>query len=57
VTRLAEVRANAHNEQLDAYARSVMEHAARGVELDLAWIDNLLSTERSNQQAFAREAK
>jgi DNA-binding PadR family transcriptional regulator len=57
VTRLAEVRANAHNEQLDAYARSVMEHAAEGVELDLAWIDNLLSTERNNQQAFAREAK
>lgn len=57
VTRLAEVRANAHNQQLDDYARSVMEHAAKGVELDLAWIDNLLSTERSNQQTFAREAK
>lgn len=57
VARLAEVRVNAHNEQLDSYARSVMEHAARGVELDLAWIDNLLSTERSNQQSFAREAK
>ena len=57
VARLAEVRAGAHNEQLDSYARSVMEHAAKGVELDLAWIDNLLSTERSNQQSFAREAK
>lgn len=57
VERLAEVRANAHNEQLDTYARNVMEHAAQGVELDLAWIDNLLSTERSNQQSFAREAK
>ncbi len=57
VARLAEVRVSAHNEQLDSYARSVMEHAARGVELDLAWIDNLLSTERSNQQSFAREAK
>ena len=57
VERLAEVRAGAHNEQLDTYARSVMEHAAQGVELDLAWIDNLLSTERSNQQTFAREAK
>jgi len=55
--KLAEVRAGAHNEQLDSYARSVMEHAAKGVELDLAWIDNLLSTERSNQQSFAREAK
>jgi DNA-binding PadR family transcriptional regulator len=57
VARLAEVRSNAHNEQLDSYARSVMEHAAEGVELDLAWIDNLLSIERSNQQTFAREAK
>ena len=57
VERLREVRVGAHNEQLDSYARSVMEHAARGVELDLAWIDSLLSGERSNQQTFAREAK
>jgi len=57
VGRLAEVRAGADNEQLDTYARSVMDHAAKGVELDLAWIDSLLTTERSNQQAFAREAK
>ena len=57
VERLAEVRAGAHNEQLDQYARSVMDHAARGAELDLAWIDNLLSTERSNQQTFAQEVK
>jgi DNA-binding PadR family transcriptional regulator len=57
--RLAEVRASAHNADLDQYARSVMEHAARGVELDLAWIDTLLSTERSdtNPQSFARDAK
>jgi DNA-binding PadR family transcriptional regulator len=57
--RLAEVRASAHNAELDQYARSVMEHAARGVELDLAWIDTLLSTERSdtNPQSFARDAK
>jgi DNA-binding PadR family transcriptional regulator len=57
VGRLAEVRTGASNEQLDIYARSVMEHAAQGVELDLAWIDTLLTTERSNQQSFAREAK
>ena len=57
--RLAEVRASAHNIELDEYARSVMEHAARGVELDLAWIDTLLSAERnnSNPQPFARDAK
>ena len=57
VERLAEVRAGADNEQLDQYARSVMDHAARGAELDLAWIDNLLSSERSNQQSFAQEVK
>ncbi len=57
VERLVEVRAGANNEQLDTYARSVMDHAAKGVELDLAWIDSLLTTERSNQQTFAREAK
>jgi len=57
VQRLAEVRANANNEQLDTYARNVMEHAAQGVSLDLEWVDNLLATERSNQQTFAREAK
>ena len=57
--RLAEVRTSAHNIELDEYARSVMEHAARGVELDLAWIDTLLSAERnnSNPQPFARDAK
>ncbi|MDE3083543.1 MAG: helix-turn-helix transcriptional regulator [Acidobacteriota bacterium] len=57
--RLAEVRTSAHNVELDEYARSVMEHAARGVELDLAWIDTLLSAERnnSNPQPFARDAK
>jgi DNA-binding PadR family transcriptional regulator len=54
--RLAEVRVGSRNEELDEYARGVMEHAARGVELDLVWIDDLLSTERSNQ-TFANEAK
>ena len=57
VARLVEVRAGSHNDELDDYARGVMEHAAQGVELDLAWIDNLLSAERSNQQTFANEAK
>ena len=57
IERLAEVRAGARNDQLDTYARGVMEHAARGVELDLEWIDALLSAERNNQQNFARDAK
>ena len=57
IARLAEVRVGANNEQLDPYARGVMEHAAQGVELDLAWIDDMLSTERSSQESFAHEAK
>ena len=57
VERLAEMQAGARNEQLDTYARSVMAHAAKGVELDLEWIDTMLSTERNNQQIFAPEAK
>ena len=55
--RLSEVRGHANNEDLDSYARAVMQHSARGVELDLEWIDDMLSIERSNQQNFAREAK
>ena len=57
VERLAEVRAGSHNQELDNYARGVMEHAAEGVELDLTWIDSLLSRERSETQTFADEAK
>lgn len=57
IARLAEVRVGANNEQLDPYARGVMEHAAQGVELDLAWIDGMLSIERSNQESFAHDAK
>jgi DNA-binding PadR family transcriptional regulator len=55
--RLAEVRAGSRNETLDGFARSVMEHAAQAVELDLAWIEDLTSHERTNQQTFAHEAK
>jgi catalase-peroxidase len=39
-----------------------VEHAAKAVELDLAWIDDCLNTERStavpqNNQTIAQEAK
>ncbi len=47
--RLAELRSGAENAELDTYARSVMSHAATGVELDLAWIDELLNAERTNE--------
>ncbi|MEI6736689.1 MAG: PadR family transcriptional regulator [Actinomycetota bacterium] len=54
--RLGEARQYASNDELDTYARSVMEHAVQGVELDIAWIDTLLATERSNQINLAPEA-
>jgi len=56
VERLSHMQAGARNEQLDAYARSVMAHAAKAVELDLEWIDTMLSTERTNQQTTANSA-
>ncbi len=56
VARLADVRRSATNTQLDDYARGVMEHAARAVELDLAWVEELLSRERSDQTTVARDA-
>jgi len=57
VARLAEVRTGANNDQLDSFARDVMNHAAQSVELDLAWLDSSLSAERSNQDSFAHDAK
>lgn len=57
VERLTELQSGAHNEQLDTYARSVMAHAAKGIELDLEWIDTLLSTERTQQQSFTSDVK
>ncbi|MGH9046819.1 MAG: PadR family transcriptional regulator [Acidimicrobiales bacterium] len=33
---------------LDAYARSVAQHIAEGVEQDIAWLDLLIETERAN---------
>jgi DNA-binding PadR family transcriptional regulator len=57
IARLAEMRQHAQGRDLDDYARSVMEHGAQSVELEIAWIDDLLSTERTNQQLLAREAQ
>ena len=55
--RLAEVRASAANEELDPYARDVMTHVAEGVELDLAWIDTKLTTERDTVEGLAHKAR
>ena len=54
--RLYEVRQQCTNKQLDNYARSVMQHGAQAVELEIAWIDDLLISERNNQTTIAREA-
>jgi len=52
---------SALNAELDSYARSVMEHAAKAVELDLAWIDDILAQEKnvgnSSAHNIATEAK
>jgi DNA-binding PadR family transcriptional regulator len=44
--RLAELEGTCGAETLDPYARSVVEHAAAGVRLDLAWLDGLVDAER-----------
>ena len=53
--RLFEVRAHAADDALDPYARSVMEYGARVVELEIAWIDGLLTSERRTSPQLARE--
>ncbi len=54
--RLFEMRQQAKTDDLDGYARSVMEHGAKAVELEISWVDDLLASERNNQQPLAREA-
>jgi DNA-binding PadR family transcriptional regulator len=46
VRRLAELEATASGPALDGYARSVVQHAAQGVQLDIDWLDGLLDAER-----------
>jgi len=46
VGRLADLELAAASPGLDSYARSVVEHAAQGVRLDIEWLDGLLDAER-----------
>lgn len=55
--RLSELATLSKNEALDRYARSVLAQAARGGQLELEWIDELLEQDRTTQETFAREAK
>lgn len=54
-TRLHEARQQAANSQLDNYARSVMEHGAHSVELEIAWVDDLLEHERNTNDRLVSE--
>jgi DNA-binding PadR family transcriptional regulator len=55
VQRAQEVRSQAANEQLDEFARSVMLHGAESVELEIRWVDSLLTTEQTNNSSRIRE--
>ncbi len=56
--RLAELRAGTQISDLDNYARAVMEHGARAIEFEIAWIDELRAHERINdeQDSYAGDA-
>jgi DNA-binding PadR family transcriptional regulator len=47
VGRLAELEVATTGPSLDSYARSVVEHAAEGVRLDIGWLDGLVDAERT----------
>ncbi|MBU6496635.1 MAG: PadR family transcriptional regulator [Acidobacteria bacterium] len=54
--RLEELRSTSSRGHLDDYARSVVTHATRGVELDLEWVESLLRDEHHDHH-FADPAK
>ncbi len=56
VRRLDELRSTGERDHLDDYARSVVSHATRGVELDLEWVESLLLAEHHDHH-FADPAK
>ena len=49
--RLFEVTSTSRRDDLDVYARSVVDHTADGVRRDIAWLDALLATETQNIDA------
>jgi DNA-binding PadR family transcriptional regulator len=51
--RLAELEEASASDTLDPYARSVVEHAAAGVRLDLTWLEGLVDAERAQPPARA----
>ena len=57
VDRLTEVSASARREELDVYARCVVEHTEDRVRHDIAWLDGLMAAEshRSTQHATSQD--
>ncbi len=52
--RLSEMPLPGGDERMDGYARSVLEHAAAGVESDIRWLDRLIEAERGTHRASPR---
>lgn len=51
VERLAEVRRAVDGDDLDRYARTVVEHTAEGIERDIGWVDRLMEGETHVEQS------
>jgi len=56
IRRLAELEATISGPELDPYARSVVKHAAQGVQLDIDWLDGLLDAEREGATTLGAAA-
>ncbi len=56
--RLEELRASTQAPDLDAYARAVIEHGARAIEFELAWVDELRAQEHrtEDKDSYANDA-
>jgi DNA-binding PadR family transcriptional regulator len=54
IVRLDELSASVEGEDLDPYARSVIEHAAEGIRQDVLWLDHLADAEEAMAPATQR---
>jgi DNA-binding PadR family transcriptional regulator len=55
--RLATDQVRAAGKSLDVYARSLVEHSTESTEHDIAWLDRLITLERSRQTAPRAEMR
>ena len=56
VERLAELHQTVDDDDLDSYARTVVEHTAEGVERDIGWIDRLIERESRSERTSTGRA-